>query len=497
MNLLLKVFLSFLTPIYAHTDIKMFESSPVQIQWQNYGENYQYMVEVYDDINTELIMNSNWLIENSFLVDIEKEGLYLWNLYIKEKDKECSDDHQCLKIESGYFYFSFLDSESIDISNSNQEEKTNVENTEEEKKEIEEEEVLGTSIQKVETQQDNNPSEEVVSKNEEEKIILDENSCIYKYNIKKKEFYLQNCNIQKPKINSSTYSEYDDIYIVNTSGSYSNPIDVRIDTVTCRNFDLFDPKTWFNCEEVFIRSDNYKNIELNYEAFFLSSKVISPYNYIFEKDNFKITGKVKNIPKELLIIGDFSLKHNDHWLDQEIHIILPTQFKEVKTISNGEYAFPFSKIVYVNQWHGCTDYQCPHKGIDFASIRENIYASNNGVVISKGYDTYSGECNSGGNYLVVKYDGGHHMAYLHLEKTYVNVNQKVKKGELIALSGNSGSHNCQPLGYHLHFELREKRSQSTHINPVPFIDINWDLVKTNKANIYPKRLSGDNPHPNF
>jgi murein DD-endopeptidase MepM/ murein hydrolase activator NlpD len=117
--------------------------------------------------------------------------------------------------------------------------------------------------------------------------------------------------------------------------------------------------------------------------------------------------------------------------------------------------------------------------------------------VSKGYDTYYGECRSGGNYLVVKYDSGHHIAYLHLENTLVKSNQKVKKGDLIAVSGNSGAYNCQPLGYHLHFELRKGRRQSTHIDPVPFIDINWDLVKTNMSSKYPKRLSGDNPHPKF
>jgi len=52
--------------------------------------------------------------------------------------------------------------------------------------------------------------------------------------------------------------------------------------------------------------------------------------------------------------------------------------------SKAVYSFPFSKIIYVNQWHGCTEYQCPHTGIDFASIRENIYASDDGIVAAKG-----------------------------------------------------------------------------------------------------------------
>jgi hypothetical protein len=27
--------------------------------------------------------------------------------------------------------------------------------------------------------------------------------------------------------------------------------------------------------------------------------------------------------------------------------------------------------------------------------------------------------------------------------------------------------------------------------------VNWNLVRTNKADLFPKRLSGDNPHPKF
>lgn len=506
MNILLKVLLTFLTPVSAHTDIRTFESSPVLIQWEDYGENYEYRIELYDDISDNTILSSNWFDTNSLEVPLWKESLYLWNLYIREKGMDCFDDHQCLEIESGYFYFDPTSSEDIDDNYYNEDVFPTVDEIEEneeignvqEKEEIIEDIVLGTSIKRIDNQKDEEQTEKTKKENEvKEDVILEKNSCIYKYNIKKENFYLENCNIKKPQINSSTYYKSNSQYVVNTSGSYQNLVDIKINTVTCKNFDLFDPKTWFNCKEVFIRSDTYKNIKLQYGAFFLTSKTVSPSNFIFKDTEFEMSTEVQNIPENILIKGGFSVEHNNHWLDQEMNIVLPVEFKEAKISNNGRYSFPFNKIVYVNQWHGCTDYQCPHKGIDFAAVKENIYASDNGIVVSKGYDNYSGECNSGGNYLVVKYDGGHHMAYLHLEKSYVNVNQKINKGDLIALSGNSGSHNCQPLGYHLHFELRQKRSQSTHIDPVPFININWNLVKTNKSNIYPKRLSGDNPHPNF
>ncbi|MDD3474619.1 MAG: M23 family metallopeptidase [Candidatus Dojkabacteria bacterium] len=496
METILRILFSFITPIYAHTDIQLFDSSPVLIQWQAYGEDYEYMVKVYDDSSQELVLYSDWIDENSFEVELNDEALYLWELYIKEKEKNCSDEHQCLNIESGYFYLS-IDQQTESIVEEITKEDANISgNTEkaEEKKEQSEKSVLGIT-EKSSSNKESDVITEVIENIENED--LKENFCIYKYNMNKKQFILENCDIDIPQVLSSTYQKYGDEYIVKSNGEYIDSITVKIDTVSCKNFDILDTTTWFKCNEVFIRSDEYTDVKLSYQIYFLDSKIIPPSNYLFGDNNFEIYAVTNTLPTNLLAKGYFSLNPNSKWLDQEMSIKLATEFKEIESSTNGIYSFPFNKIVYVNQWHGCTDYQCPHKGIDFAAVREYIYASDNGIVVAKGYDTYSGECNSGGNYVLVKYDSGHYMSYMHLEKDYVSTGQKVKKGDLIALSGNSGSCNCQPLGYHLHFELREERSQSTHIDPVPFINIDWNLVKTNKSNIYPKRLSGDNPHPNF
>jgi alpha-acetolactate decarboxylase len=44
----------------------------------------------------------------------------------------------------------------------------------------------------------------------------------------------------------------------------------------------------------------------------------------------------------------------------------------------------------------------------------------------------------------------------------VKKGDSVKKGQVIGISGNSGMKNCQPLGYHLHFET-EKAFPHQHI----------------------------------
>jgi hypothetical protein len=515
---LLKVLLLLLSPIYAHTDVEIYVGNPVNIQWQEYGEEYEYMVEIYQlrDSTESLIYTSDWILENSIDVEIEEESSYFWEIYIKEIGKTCDDDYQCFNVESGYFDF-YFPPEQEEPEDTNEDEQTVeqpvVVKQEEEKnvkpevrpKPTKRKNVLGVTdsteqyIPKEEFQEPKKVKEVKAVEETKKKVTNKGNYCKYIYNVDKERFTLTGCEIEKPKITSSTYSTYNDMYIVNSKGTYTDSVKIYIKNTVCKNFDFLNPKTWFGCDEVVTSTDEY-DIKVDHEVYFFNEKVISPSSYIFRDKEYEIAGIYSTLPSNLIFKGYFSLKHRSKWLDQELALKMPTTFKKIESggnASKGIYAFPFSRIVNVNQWHGCTAYQCPHKGIDFAVAKEKIYASGSGTVVAKGYDNYYGECNSGGNYLLVKYDSGHHMSYMHLENTYVKKGQRVEEGDLLALSGNTGASNCQPLGYHLHFELREKRSQSTHIDPVPFIDVNWSLVKTNKSNIYPKRLSGDNPHPSY
>ncbi len=159
------------------------------------------------------------------------------------------------------------------------------------------------------------------------------------------------------------------------------------------------------------------------------------------------------------------------------------------------FIFPFSKPVGVSQWHGNTAFQKPHTGIDFSVAGKETLAVGDGTVVGKGYDTYYGECQSGGNFLTIAHDNGMYTVYFHLDQSYINVGKRVKKGDVIAKTGNSGSWNCQPLAHHLHFETRKAKGQSTHVNPVEYIEQDWSLIPTANYKKYPGRLSGDNPHP--
>ncbi|AWK61457.1 toxR-activated protein [Helicobacter cinaedi PAGU611] len=87
-----------------------------------------------------------------------------------------------------------------------------------------------------------------------------------------------------------------------------------------------------------------------------------------------------------------------------------------------------------------------HTGVDFAtSIGTPVYATADGVVNAASFST------GGYGYLVkIDHSLGFMTYYAHLNKIVVQKGMFVKRGQLIAYSGNTG----QSTGPHLHYEIR-------------------------------------------
>ncbi|WP_272517912.1 murein DD-endopeptidase MepM [Providencia sp. PROV221] len=86
----------------------------------------------------------------------------------------------------------------------------------------------------------------------------------------------------------------------------------------------------------------------------------------------------------------------------------------------------------------------PHKGVDFAMpVGTPVLAVGDGeVIVSK----YSG---AAGNFIAIRHGRQYTTRYMHLRQLLVKPGQKVKRGDRIALSGNTG----RSTGPHLHFEM--------------------------------------------
>jgi len=113
--------------------------------------------------------------------------------------------------------------------------------------------------------------------------------------------------------------------------------------------------------------------------------------------------------------------------------------------------------------HPITGRREHHKGSDMkAKLFTEVYATANGVVEYAGYHRKSGF----GRLIILNNSYGFRTYFAHLGKIKVKHGQVVQKGDLIALTGNSGRSN----GPHLHYEIR-----FMHRAVNPFWFIKWTM----------------------
>lgn len=98
-----------------------------------------------------------------------------------------------------------------------------------------------------------------------------------------------------------------------------------------------------------------------------------------------------------------------------------------------------------------------HTGIDIgADYGTDILAALDGTV------TFSGQMSGYGNYITVDHGDDMETAYGHCEELYVQVGEKVKRGDKIAAVGSTGN----STGPHLHFEVK---LNGEFVNPLDYV----------------------------
>ena len=327
-----------------------------------------------------------------------------------------------------------------------------------------------------------------------------QNEIVCKFNFLKDQYDVEFCNIPKLEIVKQEQYPFVNSYSVLIEGKQSLTFNIQIDKYIC-DFHLLRPKTWFKCNKKFVESNTFTvspNILLYivYDDF----RRVPVLSYNPKGDNFTLlAGYYKDENTKLDLVQRYRIVNTDLNIfhdEKRSYSLNP-----VLTNIGGDdgikkpFSYPFERLIGVTQWYGNTAFKSHPTGIDIGARKENVLAVGNGKVVSKGWDSYFGQCHSGGNYLRVRQDNGMHTVYFHLDESFVNTGDTISKGQIIAISGNSGAWNCQPLGYHLHFETRLNQNMDSHINPVKYIDIDWNQVPTLGYIQFPGRLSGENPHP--
>lgn len=98
-----------------------------------------------------------------------------------------------------------------------------------------------------------------------------------------------------------------------------------------------------------------------------------------------------------------------------------------------------------------------HKGVDVGAPKGTpIYAAAGGTVVISTYHY------SAGNYVMINHGNGVYTVYMHASKLLVDVGDKVKQGDKIALVGTTG----YSTGNHLHFGVR---INGTYYDPLNYV----------------------------
>jgi len=120
------------------------------------------------------------------------------------------------------------------------------------------------------------------------------------------------------------------------------------------------------------------------------------------------------------------------------------------------YGMPTEERSYISRFF---DPEIFHFGIDIALKQGTpVRATADGVVIK------AEQSSDLGYYVMLKHSSGYSTLYAHNSRLVVKQGDKVKKGDLIAYSGNLG----QSSGPHLHYAIFDQKGNP--INPLPFLE---------------------------
>lgn len=124
--------------------------------------------------------------------------------------------------------------------------------------------------------------------------------------------------------------------------------------------------------------------------------------------------------------------------------------------------------------HPIAGVQKDHKGIDFGTgMNADILSTADGIV------SFAGQQNGYGNVVIIDHSFGLQSFYAHLDSYSVKTREFVKKGQIVAKSGNTGN----STGPHLHYEIRFYGVQLDPMNFMKWDENNFDYLFKNERSI--------------
>jgi len=173
------------------------------------------------------------------------------------------------------------------------------------------------------------------------------------------------------------------------------------------------------------------------------------------------------------------------------YLFSPGDFKNVENDSSFIYTLPYehgTKHLVSSGYNGPTHKNELYYSIDFEmDIGTKICAARSGIVIDVKEDSnkggYGKEFEGEGNYITIYHEDGSHAIYAHLKKegAIVDIGDRVKQGDVIGYSGNTG----YSSGPHLHFAVMvpTKNGIATTI-PVKFLNYDGNTISLSEGKSY-------------
>lgn len=196
------------------------------------------------------------------------------------------------------------------------------------------------------------------------------------------------------------------------------------------------------------RDDNLYRTILGAEPIPLESRIgatmqVSYYDSLSRMTNSQLAAdlqrKVDRLEREIYVQARsyeelLDIAKNQEQRMENIPAIQPVLNKDLKRMASG-YGWRVDPVYHIRRFH---------EGMDFsAPVGTDIFATGNGTV------TYSGWKQGYGETIEIDHGFNYKTRYAHCSKRMVKVGQKVKRGDVIALVGNTG----KSTGPHLHYEV--------------------------------------------
>lgn len=153
----------------------------------------------------------------------------------------------------------------------------------------------------------------------------------------------------------------------------------------------------------------------------------------FMSENEHVNVDLLDVGEEIFLPGAKPIRHAEGWL-------IPVSSRVV-TSGYGWRSYPRSAF---------------HKGLDLKAFYVPVRAAKSGVI------TYSGWLGGYGNAIVVQHDDTYKTLYAHLSRRHVAVGQRVRRGQVLGRTGDTG----YSFGPHLHFEISKN---GENVNPIKFL----------------------------